>query len=151
MAVKMNSKCILGLALARSMSSREGKQMCEEALQAAATAGNRPAVFDYRLELSEILLANGEPRSAIDEIRPVLGGNELADHKEAAWRVWAVVATAYSQFGAWDQVKNATRASSACLQNLRTGWNEADFGRYSQRFDIRNYQKQLLTVAAKSN
>lgn len=80
---RADAKCVVGLALARSGAARDGRLLCREAMADIAARGDKFALADARLDMSEILLAAGEPQAAQEQVRLALEVFEAAGHREA--------------------------------------------------------------------
>jgi tetratricopeptide (TPR) repeat protein len=131
-------RCVAGLALARGGAGRAGKSLCSAGLSTAMSGtGYQWAVRDLRVALAEILLANGEPRSAAETIRPVLEGFAASESCEIAWRAWALAVRIYQRADEPEPARNAAARASACLEQLRATWSPADVNSYMSRVDLR--------------
>jgi hypothetical protein len=137
------SRCLAGLALARSGAARDGKPLCAAGI-ASMTGSGQPLTVGYlQVAMAEILLANGETRPAADAVRPALDAFEAVDLYEAAWRGWALAARIHRRAGEPDRVREAVAKGSSRLERLRSAWAPADVESYLSRADVRSLAAEL--------
>jgi tetratricopeptide (TPR) repeat protein len=131
------TKCLAGLALARSGSAAEGKSVCSQGVSEAAALSEPTTLAETRLSLAEIMLANRDPVAAQEQVRLALEVFERSESMELSWRAWAVAARAYRMKGETAQAQAATAKASAHLDEMRAAWNPGDLKRYLERSDLR--------------
>ncbi len=131
------TKCLAGLARARSGFAAEGKRLCSQGVSEAAALSEGATLADARLALAEILLESRDPQAAQEQVRLALEVFEHSGSVESAWRAWAVAARAYRMANDRAHAQEAAEKASACLDTLRAAWNPADLKRYLERTDLR--------------
>ncbi|MDT4896109.1 MAG: eukaryotic-like serine/threonine-protein kinase [Acidobacteriota bacterium] len=144
--IPVQAKATLGLALAFSGNTREGKQACEEAVGVATRAGDAALLSRAKLALAEVLLeskdAHGALTNALEAQARFKGGGQL----ESEWRAWIVAARASrlkrDERSASEQFVHAAEA----LSELRQRWGDVASNAYLARPDIQVSHKQLGAV-----
>lgn len=137
------SGCLAGLALARSGEAKAGTSLCRSALNGLAASG-QSLTAPLRVAMAEILLANGDPRAAAEEIRSAVDLATASSGYELLWRAWALAARIYRRAGEPDRAREAAGEARRRLLELRSGWGAADAASYLARPDIRRLADEIL-------
>jgi tetratricopeptide (TPR) repeat protein len=151
--VAIGAKGTLGLARAFTGAAREGKRLCEEAVELARSTGDQTLFSRALLMLAEAALESGDAPAALAAAVQAQERCARAGQFEMQWRAWLIAARASErkgdQAGSQDQMTNA----AATLSHLRQKWDNQAFQKYLTRPDIQSYVRQLgdkFTVDANS-
>jgi len=141
--VSIEAKYTLGLALAFSGSTQQGKTLCEEAVTMANTAGDTGLLSRAMLAKAEVSLIQGDAQTALAEAKQVQSRVAKANQKESEWRAWLIAALASRRLA--DQATAQTQMASAkeVLAQLEKTLGPETFRIYKTRLDIQYYTKQL--------
>jgi tetratricopeptide (TPR) repeat protein/tRNA A-37 threonylcarbamoyl transferase component Bud32 len=139
----IEAKRIRGLALALSGRASEGKQSCEEALQAATNKNNPYLISKAQLALAESLLEDGDAQGALTFALRARESFARAGQQDSEWRAWLMAARASRR--ANDEVKGREYASKAAdlLSGLENKWGAEAYNGYLTRADVQTARKQL--------
>jgi serine/threonine protein kinase len=146
----IEAKRVLGLALARSGSVREGRRACEEALELAQKSKNPWLISRAQLALAETMLLTNDPQGALASALEAAGSFERSGQQASAWRAWLVAARASRRLN--DEVKARDYESRAAhtLSSLEQKWGAEVYSRYLTRADVQYLRKQLNEEVALS-
>ncbi|HUQ34269.1 MAG TPA: tetratricopeptide repeat protein, partial [Pyrinomonadaceae bacterium] len=147
--VSIEAKYTLGLASALSGAKPEGKQLCDEALEAATRSGNPRFISGAQLALGQVLLEMNDAPRALATALEAQAGFSRAGQQDSEWRALLLAALAGQRAG--DQVKAheyGERASSILLA-IQQQWGDAVFDKYLKRPDVQYLRKQLDEVLAR--
>jgi serine/threonine protein kinase/Tfp pilus assembly protein PilF len=147
--VAIEAKYTLGLASALSGAKPEGKQLCDEALEAATRSGNPRFISGAQLALGQVLLEMNDAPRALATALQAQAGFSRAGQQDSEWRALLVAALASRSAG--DQVKAheyGERAASILLA-IQQQWGDAVFDKYLKRPDVQYLRKQLDEVLAR--
>jgi serine/threonine protein kinase/Flp pilus assembly protein TadD len=141
--IAVQSRYVLGLALARSGEPRAGKLLCEKAVDMAAATGDPKLLSDALLARAEVMLENGEPQGAVEIALQAQASFARFGQQDSEWRAWLIAARATERLGkATASREYATRAVTV-RSNLTQKWGaEASHG-YLDRPDVQHSRKQL--------
>ena len=139
--VAIKSKYVLGLAKTFSGGQKEGQRLCDDALNAAASAGDFGLYLRTLLVAAEAALERKDAQKALALATQAqersAGGGQL----ESQWRAWNIAARANSELGNKDQSVDQQKKSSDALDQLQQQWGADVFKRYTSRPDIQVYMK----------
>jgi serine/threonine protein kinase/Flp pilus assembly protein TadD len=139
----IEAKRTRGLALVLSGRVDEGKQSCEEALQAATSKNNPYLISKTQLALAESLLESGDAQGALASALRAQESFARAGQQASEWRAWLVAARASRR--ANDEAKGreyAARASSL-FSGLEKKWGAEAYNGYLTRADVQAARRQL--------
>jgi eukaryotic-like serine/threonine-protein kinase len=128
---------VAALALARAGSTTDAKRLGAESIEAFSKLQSNFDLAEARLAMSEILLANSEPKKARDEAESVIQVVEATGHNETAWRAWSLLGRAHSRLGEMDRAMLDYSRASSRLAALQQTWHSSSFDTYLKRPDIR--------------
>jgi tetratricopeptide (TPR) repeat protein len=139
----IEAKRIRGLALALSGRASEGKQSCEEALQAATAKNNPYLISKTRLALAESLLESGDAQGALTFALRAQESFARAGQQASEWRAWLVAARASRR--ANDEIKGREYSTKAAdlLSGLENKWGAEAYNGYLTRADVQTARRQL--------
>ncbi len=140
--ISVLAKAALSLALALSGDPREGRKICEEAVEMAMRAGDEALLSRAKLALAEVLLESKDAQNALTNALEAQARFKRGGQLESEWRAWVVAARASGLKRDGQAASEFARASEALAQ-LRQKWGEEAFGTYSKRLDIEFSHKQL--------
>ncbi len=128
--------CLAGVALARSGSAKAGKEFCEKCVAELMKQQDRFLLSEARIDLAEVLLANGEAAAVANEVRQALDVIDPPHRLESSWRAWVIAARAYRRIGDRVHAGEALVAAKSRLAALRANWTADYFNSYSARLDL---------------
>jgi len=140
--VLVEAKYALGLALAQSGSPREGLKRCVEASALAEVMGDPHYLTGAILALSEVSLAVGDARGALDAALRAQALSYKSGMQESEWRAWSLAARASRRLGGAESGDYAARARSV-LSDIERRLGEEAFAGYSSRRDVQRYRLEL--------
>ena len=138
--VAIKSKYVLGLAKTLSGGHNDGQRFCDEALNAASSAGDFGLYSRTLLAAAEAALARKDAQKALSLATMAQERSALGGQLESQWRAWSIVVRANADLGNPDQTVNQTKSSIA-LNDLQQQWGTDAFKRYTSRPDIQVYMK----------
>jgi serine/threonine protein kinase/tetratricopeptide (TPR) repeat protein len=146
--IATEAKYTLGLAMALSGAKAEGKQLCEESLDAASRAGDPHLLSGAQLALAQALLESNEGGRALDVALQAQGSFSNTGQQDSEWR--SLLAAALASRSAGDNLKAHEYAgrASAVLLAIQQQWGDAAYDKYLKRPDVEYLRKQLDEVLA---
>ena len=147
--VSIEAKYTLCLANIRAGSKSEGKQLCEEAVEAAARASESRLLPGAQLALAEALLETGDAGRALETALQAQASFARLGQQDSEWRALLVAASASRSAGDRAKVQEYAARAAAVLLALQQRWGAATYEKYNQRPDVQYFRKQLdemLTV-----
>jgi len=139
--LSIESKYFLGLLKAASGARNDAKKLCEEAMNAASTAGVFGLHSRALLAAAETALKGNDAQTALSLATQAQERFSRGGLLESEWRAWIIASRASEQLG--DKLKkdemwkNATDARS----RLEQQWGADTFKRYAERPDIQVYYR----------
>jgi tetratricopeptide (TPR) repeat protein len=137
--IQTESKSLLGLVKATSGGGRDAKKLCDEAINAAETAG----IFGLH---SRALLAGAEAALKTNDTQTALSLAVQAQEKlsrgglaESEWRAWQIASRASKQLGDTNKAEELMRNATNARSRLEQMWGPDAFKQYAQRPDIQVY------------
>jgi serine/threonine protein kinase len=137
--IQTESKSLLGLVKAASGGGRDAKKLCDEAINAAETAG----IFGLH---SRALLAGAEAALKTNDTQTALSLAVQAQEKlsrgglaESEWRAWQIASRASKQLGDTNKAEELMRNATNARSRLEQMWGPDAFKQYAQRPDIQVY------------
>jgi len=146
----VEAKYTLGLAQSFSGLKREGRLMCEEAVEEATHAGDPRMLSDALLALAEAMLESGDAKRALSTALQAQESFTRAGRQESEWRAWAVAARAGQRAGNEATVRQSAPRAEGLLLNLRQKWGEEIYNAYLTRPDVRQSRKRLSQLLAEN-
>ena len=139
----VEAKYALGMAKSLSGEKNDGRQLCLEAVEAAAGVGDPRLMSGASLALAETLIESGNPQQALST---ALGLRELfkgADRHESRWRMWFIAADASRRLGNIIQAREYLSNASQALADLERGLGADGYKSFRARPDVQQYTKRL--------
>jgi tetratricopeptide (TPR) repeat protein len=137
------AQCVAGVALARAGASAHGKALCEKGIAVLGRLSDRFGLAEARLAMSEILLLNHEPETAIAQLQQAIPVIDTARHPESSWRAWTIMARARRARGNPAGARTAMETAAARSADLERSWGAQDFATYSRRPDIHSLMAEV--------
>jgi ATP/maltotriose-dependent transcriptional regulator MalT len=147
--VTIQAKCVLGLADALTGASREGKEICEDAVKAARKATNPRLLSISLLSLAEIMLTTNDPKDALANALEAQASFEGQGQQDSLWRALLIAARACRGGASGSAVEYANRAMDSLSAFQQTLGPEAS-AIYSKRPDVSARRKQIEQLRATS-
>jgi tetratricopeptide (TPR) repeat protein len=142
----VQARYTLGLALARSGEPREGKLLCEEAVDMATSTGDPQLLSGALLASAEALLENGEPQRALETALRAQASFARSGQQESEWRAWLIAARAAKRSGEATARREYASRADTLLTNLTQKWGAEAYHSYLARMDVRQSRKQLVQL-----
>lgn len=143
--VSIQGKCTLGLAMALSGASRAGKQMCEEAVDAARKTPNQRLLSSSLLALAEAMLTTNEAKDALTNALEAQISFERNGQHDSLWQAWVVAARASKVLANGSAIEHATRAMDSLSAFQQTLGAQAS-AIYLNRRDVQARRKQIEQI-----
>jgi hypothetical protein len=134
--VTIQAKCALGLATALSGSSRAGREMCEQAVEAARLALSPRLLSSSLLSLADSLLVANDPGRALATALEAKEIFERYGQQDSLWRAWLIAARASKLAGNGSSVEYAKRAMDS-LSAFELALGQEASEKYSKRPDVK--------------
>jgi tetratricopeptide (TPR) repeat protein len=135
-----SARCTAALAMARSGQAASGWRLCQQALQALETIGDRFPVLEARMHLIEILLLARDMTRAADEATRAADEAAAVRAAETEWRAWALRAQALRHRDD-EGARLAAQRAGQLLAAL--AWDPENLRSYTARFDIKALQHTI--------
>lgn len=147
----VEAKLVLGSAEALNGARREGKLLCEQALELAIKIGDPWVIARARGYLADALLEIGDATGALTNSLSAQEHFEQSGQLDWSWRMLLIVARASHRVN--DVIKAREYAGSAndTLSRFQQKLNTEAFASYAKRPDVQNWQKQLREEFGSSN
>lgn len=147
--VQIEAKYTLGLVNIRSGSKAEGKQLCEEAVAAAARTNEARLLPSAQLALAEALLETGDAGRALETALLSHASFARVGQQDSEWRALLIAALASRSAGDRAKAQEYATQAAAVLLALQQKWGAAIYDKYHRRNDVQYLRKRLdemLTV-----
>jgi serine/threonine protein kinase/tetratricopeptide (TPR) repeat protein len=133
----------MGLAQVRSGASRDGKRLCEIAVETATRTGDPELISAATLALSEALLETGDSSQALT-VALDLKDKLVGLHKQSSeWRAWLIAARASERLGNLAASREYASRAAERLSGIEQGWTTEAYAGYLARPDIQRFRSQL--------
>lgn len=139
----IEARRVLGLALAFSGATSEGRQACEEALEMATASKNPWLISRAQLALSETMLLANDSQGALRNALAAQGSFERSGQQASEWRAWLAAARASRRLNDEVKVREYVSRAAQTLSGLEKKWGAEVYSRYLTRADVQNLRKQL--------
>lgn len=146
--VAIEAKYTLGLAAIRSGAKSEGKELCEEAVEAALRARESRLLPGAQLALAQALLETGDSVRALETALQAEASFARVGQQDSDWRALLVAAAASRRAGDRAKAQEYTTRAASVLLALQQKWGAAAYEKYSQRPDVQYFRKQLDDLLA---
>jgi tetratricopeptide (TPR) repeat protein len=147
---QMETRRVLGVALAHSGSVADGIDKCKESEQLAASLGYPWQLALSRLALAEALGKEEDVHSVIDVIDKARHAQEIFaryGHAESEWRAHALLARASRRAGDASNAREHVARAADVLMRLEALWGAQTWKTYATRPDVRQLRKELVSSA----
>jgi serine/threonine protein kinase/Flp pilus assembly protein TadD len=139
--VLTESKYFLGLLKAASGARNDAKKLCEEAMNAASTAGIFGLHSRALLAAAEVALQGSDAQSAFSWATQAQQRFSRGELLESEWRAWIVASRASEQLGDTNNKDEMWRNAMNARSRLEQQWGADTFKRYAERPDIQVYYR----------
>jgi ATP/maltotriose-dependent transcriptional regulator MalT len=146
--IAIQAKRVLGLAQALSGSPREGKLLCEEAVEMATRSRDPWLLSLAQLSLASAVLESGDAQGALTTALGAQASFARSGQQDSEWSAWLIAAHASRRAG--DEAKAHEYASHAAdlLNSLQQKWGTEAYSSYLTRPDVQYSRKQLGELLA---
>ncbi|MDT4896344.1 MAG: eukaryotic-like serine/threonine-protein kinase [Acidobacteriota bacterium] len=146
--VSIEAKYTLGLASALSGAKPEGKQLCDEAVDAATRESDPRLLSGAQLALAQVLLETGETQGALETALRAQESFARTGQQDSEWRAWLVAATASRSAGDRAKAQEYGARAATVLLDIKQKWGDEAFNNYLKRPDVQYSRKQLDEMLA---
>jgi len=146
---EVDARYMLGLAKALSGQKRQGRSMCEEAVEAARLKHDPQMLPNALLALAEVLLEDGNPRGALTAAREAQGMLERTGRQESESRACLLAGRASQLAGDSAAAREYLSRADSLLAGLEARWGTEAYSSYLTRPDVqqsRQHLRRLLDV-----
>lgn len=146
---KVDAKYLLGMALASSGRNREGKALCEQAVEAALIMHDPQMLPSALLALAEVTLENGDTARALAAALEAQEMFARIGRQESEWRALLIAARASQRAGNPGIASEYMSKANSILAELENKWGTQAFYVYLSRPDVQSsrlYLDQKLDV-----
>jgi serine/threonine protein kinase/Tfp pilus assembly protein PilF len=144
----VQAKSTLGLAKLYSVSRREGKELCQQALQTASVSPGPALVAGTQLTTAEALLENGDAEGASRYALQAAEFFERSGQQDSGWRALLIASRASRLKNDREKASEYASRAARVLGSLQQTWGTENYNSYLNRPDIQEYRKQLEAVLA---
>lgn len=140
----------LGLAQARSGTTRAGLSSCQKALEIATQAGNPRLISIAQLALAEAMLETGDAQAAFETALKAKDSFARSGQYHSEWVSWFLAARASKLLR--DEIKAREYASHAAdlSSKLEATWGAEVYQDYIKRPDVQLFRKQIAGMLNES-
>lgn len=140
--VTIQTQYILGLAKALSGNGhKEAQKLCDDAMNAASSAGDFGLHSRALLAAAEAALARNDAQQALSLATQVQERAARGGQFESEWRAWIIASRANAQLGNKDQADEQLSKASDVRTRLEQRWGADAFRKYISRPDIQVYMQ----------
>ena len=141
--VVVQAKCTLGLAQAFSGAAREGRLLCDEAVEMAARSGDPWLLSKALLALAWVMLESGDTQGALTTAIRAQESFARKGQQDSQWRAWLIAARASRKMGDETKAREYASHANTLLLNLQQKWGTEVYNNYLARPDVQYLRKQL--------
>jgi tetratricopeptide (TPR) repeat protein len=142
-SVAVEAKYLMGLSEGLAGHAAAGIALCEEASNMAASLGNPLLLAKAQLAFAEVALAGGDPKRALEIVRPAQSFFANNGMTESNWRASLIAGLASEKALDHDNAQIYLKGARDAFSSLGQKWGEETFKEYQARPDIQLYRKQL--------
>lgn len=140
---EVEAKYLLGLAQAFSGDKRQGKLICEQAVEMARNMDNAMMLSNALLALAEVMLEGGSAQAALRNAREAQEKFEPTGRQESEWRALLVAGRASQRLGDFPAAGGYLSRARGLLASLRDRWGADAYKQYLDRNDIQHSMQHL--------
>lgn len=144
----VQAKSTLGLAKLYSVSRREGKELCRQALQTTSVSPGPALVAGTQLTTAEALFENGDAEGASRYALQAAEFFERSGQQDSWWRALLIASRASRFKNDLESASEYASRAARVLGALQQTWGTENYNSYLNRPDIQEYRKQLEAVSA---
>ena len=137
--ILIESKYFLGLVKAASGGRNDSKNLCEEAVNASANAGNIPLYSRALLYCADAALRMDDAKTALLRSTQAQENFTRSQQLESEWRAWFMTSRASAKLGDQNKSEEALRNGVTARSKLEQLWGPDTFKQYATRPDIQVY------------
>jgi serine/threonine protein kinase/Flp pilus assembly protein TadD len=146
--VAIEAKYTLGLASVLAGAKPEGKQLCDEALEAAALANNPRLLSGAQLALAQALVETNDAPRALEISLQAHASFSNAGQQDSEWRALLVAAGASRAAGDGRKAREYGERAASVLLAVQQQWGQEAYEKYLRRPDVQYLRKQLDEILA---
>jgi serine/threonine-protein kinase len=139
----IEAKRVMGLSLAWSGATSEGRRACQEAFEMATRSKNPWLTSRAQLSLAEATLAANDPQSALTIALEAQGSFARSGQQASEWRAWIVAARASRRLNDAEKAREYESHAAQTISGLEKKWGAEVYSRYLTRPDVQYLRKQL--------
>ena len=146
---EVDAKYLLGMALASSGMTREGRALCEQAVEAARHMHDPQMLPSALLALAEVMLEGGDAQRALAAALEAQEMLTRVGRQESEWRALLVAARASERAGNSAIAGEYLSKANSILAELENKWGTQAFYVYLSRPDVQSsrlYLDQKLDI-----
>ena len=147
---EVDARYTLGMAQAFSGKKREGRFMCEGAVERARHVHDPQSLPNALLALAVVMLEAGDMHLALTTALEAQGMFERVSRPESEWRAWLVAGLANRHAGNSAREREYISRAGNLLAGLEGRWGTEAYNLYLTRPDVQ-YYRQLLAGALNVN
>jgi len=129
----------MGLMKAASGGRNDSKSLCDEAVNAAANAGNATLHSRALLYCADAALRTNDAQTALTLSTQAQEKFSRSQQLESEWRAWMIVSHANAKLGDKDKSEETLRNGVTARSRLEQLWGPDTFKQYAARPDNQVY------------
>ena len=137
--VLIESKYFLGLVKAASGGRNDSKNLCDEAVNASANAGNMTLHSRALLYCADAALRVNDAQTALTWSTQAQEKFTQSQQLESEWRAWVIASRASEKLGDKNKSEETLRNGVTARSKLEQLWGPDTFKQYATRPDIQVY------------
>ena len=140
---EVDARYMLGLAKALSGQKRQGRSMCEEAVEAARLKHDPQMLPNALLALAEVMLEGDDPKGALTTAREAQEMLERGGRQESELRACLLAGRASQLAGDSATAREYLSRADSLLAGLEARWGTEAYSSYLTRPDVRQSRQHL--------
>lgn len=141
--LSVQATLILGLAQARSGTTRAGLSSCRKAFEIATQAGDPRLISIAQLALAEALLETGDAQAAIETALKAKDSFASFGQYHSEWVSWFLAARASQRLQDEATAREYASHAADLSSKLEATWGAAVYQDYLKRPDVQLFRKQI--------
>ncbi len=144
--ISVNSRCVLGMALAYGGAAAAGRAKCAEGVDLAKQLNDPWQLARAQLALAETMLLAGDSQGAS---KTALQAQEVftrLGQQASEWRALVVAALASGKSGDKNKAQECALQSNNSLSKLEQRWSKDNYDTFLSRPDVQRLRKQLAQL-----
>lgn len=146
--IAIQAKYTLGLAEALGGQTSRGRLLCQEAVGEAASLSNPRYISEAVLFLSEVLLAGGDSRKALEKAIEAQASFARFGQQASEWQALTIASRAASREGDQQAARQYASRALGLLTALEQRWGAEAYNGFSMRLDVQKQRRQVEHLLA---